>query len=168
MADMREFYRAVRTSLGAAAILLTFDVAFFGWTVLSTVFCPIWILISLLKNSIQRPGWRIALVRIGLPGLIFWLVRVNNDFQIAVAKENAQRVVAACEGYHADNGRFPKNLDELVPQYLNSVPVAKYCLGPSSRFTYTSSGAPKLWWEVVPPHYRKIYNFETRSWSYLD
>ncbi len=30
--------------------------------------------------------------------------------QLRVAEANAQRVVAACEEYHAANGRFPRNL----------------------------------------------------------
>jgi hypothetical protein len=55
-----------------------------------------------------------------------------------------------------------------VPQYLNSVPLAKYCLGPPGRFAYHNLGSPIIYWQVVPPYYRKIYNFETRSWSYLD
>jgi hypothetical protein len=91
-------------------------------------------------------------------------------FQLGVAETNGQRIVAACEEYHAANGRFPENLDELVPKYMNSVPVAKYCLGPWSKFIYVSRtpGDAMLFWHIVPPHYRKIYRFETRSWSYLD
>lgn len=162
------FYRSVRGSLGAAAALLALDVAFYASILLTTVFCPIWILVSLLKNAIQRPGWWLALARIGIPALTFWLARVNNNFQLDVAKEHAQRVVAACEEYHADNGRFPRNLDELVPKYMSSVPFAKYCLGSDSRFYYYNVGKPMLVWHVVPPYLRRIYDFDTRRWSYLD
>jgi hypothetical protein len=89
---------------------------------------------------------------------------------IRVAEANGQRILAACEEYHAANGRFPRKLDELVPNYINSVPVVKYCLGPGSRFFY---GAPEhgnaiLAWEIVSPHYRRTYNFGTRSWGYVD
>ena len=77
---------------------------------MSSIFCPIWFLVSLLKNAVQRPGWRLALVRIMLPALTLCLVRANNAIQIGVAEKNAQRVVAACEEYHAANGRFPKDL----------------------------------------------------------
>ena len=98
---------------------------------MSSIFCPIWLLVSLLKNAIERPGWGLALVRVGIPVWTLGLVIANNAVQLGVAEANAQRVVAACEAYHAANGRFPKNLDELVPQYMNSVPVARYCLGPT-------------------------------------
>ena len=169
MTGVKGFYRCVKKSLGAAAGLLVIDAAYFGSIMFSSVVCPIWTLVSLLKNAIERPGWGLALVRIGIPALTFWLVKVNNDFQLAVAKENARRVVSACEKYHAANGRFPGSLDELVPEYMHSVPWAKYCLGPGGNFYYYYHfGKPMLVWQVLTPYSRRIYNFDTRSWSYLD
>jgi hypothetical protein len=170
IADLRWFYRSVRGSIGAAASVLTFDVVLFGSILMSSIFCPIWILVSLLKSAIHRPGWGFALARILIPVSTLWLVRANDAFQLRVAESNGQRVVAACEEYHAANGRFPRTLDELVPKYINSVPVAKYCLGPGSRFFYGAPphGNAMLAWEIVAPHYRRTYNFGTRSWAYLD
>ena len=169
-AGVRGFSHGIKRSVVAAAVLLAWDGALTGSYLMSSLVCPIWFLVSLLKNAIERPGWGLALVRIGIPVWTLGLVSANNAVQLGVAEANAQRVVTACEEYHAANGRFPKNLDELVPQYMNSVPIAKYCLGPPSSFSYYnySGGTPKLVWQVVPPHYRKIYNFETRRWSYLD
>jgi hypothetical protein len=161
-------FPGIKRSVVAAAVLLAWDGALTGSCLLSSLVCPIWFLVSLLKNAIERPGWRPALVRIGIPALTLGLVIANNAVQLGIAEANAQRVVAACEQYHAANGTFPKKLDELVPQYLNSVPVARYCLSPSCCFYYSSFGTPKLYWQVLPPHLRKISNFETRSWSYLD
>ena len=97
------------------------------------------------------------------------LVAGNNAIQLKIAEASAPRVVAACEQYHAANGRYPKNLDELVPDYMPSVPPAKYCLGPWGRFVYFfNEGKPLLVWYVVPPYYRRIYDFETRRWRYID
>jgi hypothetical protein len=121
-----------------------------------------------VKSAIHRPGWGLALTRILIPALTFLFVRANDTFQLRVAEANAQRIVAACEKYHAAKGRFPKRLDELVPEYMNSVPVAKYCLGSGFSYASLSDNTAKLWWAIVPPHYRKIYDFESRSWSYLD
>jgi hypothetical protein len=170
VADLKGFYRSIRGSVGAAAVLLAWDGVHSASFLTSWIFCPIWILVSLLKSAIHRPGWGLALVRIGIPALTLGLVMANNAVQLRVAEANAQRVVAACEEYHAANGSFPRKLDELVPQYLNSVPVAKYCLGPWGHFYYSNrdSGRPMLFWHVVPPYYRRIYNFDTRDWSYLD
>jgi hypothetical protein len=170
IADVRWFYRSVRGSVGAAAIVLTFDVVLTGSILMSSILCPIWMLVSLLKSAINRPGWGLAVARIFIPALTLWLVKANDAFQLRVAEANGQRIVAACEDYHAANGRFPGKLDELVPKYMNSVPVAKYCLGPGSRFFYVAPdhGSAMLAWEIVAPHYRRVYNFETRCWFYLD
>lgn len=169
MVGMKEFLGGIKRSLVASAVLLAFDVGYSGSLLMSSIFCPIWFLVSLLKNVVQRPGWRLALVRILLPALTFCFVRANDAVQRRGAETNAQRVVAACEAYHAANGRFPKKLDELVPQYMSSVPVAKHCLA-WGNFVYSNSGSgsPMLFWFVVPPHYRRIYDFDTRRWSHLD
>ncbi len=160
---------AIERSIIAAAVLLALDVAFSGSVLNSMIFCPIWFLVSLLKNAVQRPGWRLALVRIAIPALTLRIVLANNAFQLRIARANARRIVAACEAYHAANGKFPTDLHELVPQYMPSVPVAKHCLA-WGRFIYSSSDSerPLLFWHVVPPHGRSIYDFETRRWSYLD
>jgi hypothetical protein len=93
-----------------------------------------------MKSAIHRPGWGLALARIFIPALTFLFVKANNAFQLKVAEANAQRIMAACEKYHAANGRFPRRLHELVPEYMNFVPVVKYCLG--SGFSYASSCSP--------------------------
>ena len=161
IASLSWFYRSVRRSIGAAAIVLTLDVVHSGSFLVSALFCPIWILVSLAKSAIHRPGWGLALVRILIPSLTLGIVYANDAFQLRVAEANAQRVVAACEEYHAANGRFPRNLDELVPQYMNSIPGAKYCLGSGSCFNY-SRLQPMLWWEVVG-NLRRIYNLDRKS-----
>lgn len=167
-ADGKGSSREIRPSVAFAAVLLALDVAFSGSMLFSTLFCPIWFLVSLLKNAIQRPGWGLALARIGIPALTLAIVRVNDAVQREVAEVNARRIVAACERYAAENGELPRRLEELVPRYMDSIPVAKYCLSPMGRFQYFNSGSPMLVWPIVPPYYRKIYNFDSRTWSYLD
>ncbi len=121
-------HRGIRVSIGTAAVLLAWDAAFSGSFLMSLIFCPIWFLASVLKNAIQRPGWRLALLRIAIPALTLGLVMANNAVQLRIAEANAPRIVAACQEFHAANGRFPKTLDQLVPRYMPSVPRAKYCL----------------------------------------
>ena len=169
-ADARRFYRSIRGSLGAAVAVLALDVGFLGSILFSAVLCPLWLLVSLVRSSLYGPNASLFLTRIAIPMVTFLLVLANDAFQRGVAETNAEKVVAACESYRVDNGRFPRKLDQLVPRYLDSVPVAKYCLGPG-RFIYTSSentGVAKLFWYVAPPRLRKVYDFEARSWSYLE
>ncbi len=160
--------RGIRGSVAGALTLLAWDVALTGSFVMSFIACPIWFLVSILKNAIQRPGWRLAILRTAIPPLTLGLVMANNALQLQIAEANAPRVVAACEEFHAANGKFPQTLDDLVPQYLPSVPRAKYCLGFGGFWYWNLEGKPILVWYVVPPYGRKIYDFEERRWGYLD
>lgn len=161
--------RRILGSLAIAAMLLFWDVVMFGSYLMSMFFCPIWLVASLLKNLIQLPGWGIALFRLAMPVVTWGVVMANSDFQLKRAEENAQQVVAACEQFDADHGRFPKSLDELVPEYMPSVPTVKYASGHWGRFIYISGPENALLgWYVVPPYLRKTYDFENRQWRYID
>jgi hypothetical protein len=54
---------AIKGSLGIAAAVLFWDVAYEGCYVFSLLICPPWFLISFVKKIIPRPGWAIALLR---------------------------------------------------------------------------------------------------------
>ena len=135
---------------------------------MSLIFCPIWFLVSTLKNGIQRPGWGLASLRIATPALTLGLVLANNALQLSIAEANAPPIIAACEEFHGANGRFPRTLDELVPRYLPSIPRAKYCLTFGEFCYWNNEEHPILVWQVLPPFVRKIYSFEDRRWGYLD
>ena len=104
----RELFQGVKRSVRGAAVLLFFDGAFTASFLWSWIVCPIWFLVSLVKNAIQRPGWGLALLRIGIPALTLALVLANNAVQNRIAEANARRVIAACEAYHAAHGAFPQ------------------------------------------------------------
>ncbi|WP_422927266.1 hypothetical protein [Singulisphaera sp. PoT] len=165
-AGARGFVRSIWGSLVAAAFILFQDGATGGTCLIAWLYCPVWFLLRLAHYLAKRPRWGVALVWVGLPFLTFGLLWGNSILQNKIAEANARRVIAACEAYHAANGEFPKELDELVPRYLSSVPRAKYCL--AGRFFYHNPESPMLYWQVVPPFLRKIYDFETRHWRYLD
>lgn len=160
-------HRGIRASIVGALVLLGWDVVLSGWFGMSFLVCPIWFLFSILKNAIQRPGWRLALLRIAIPVVTLGLALANDEFQYRVGKANAPKIIAACEEFRAANGKFPKTLDELVPRYLPSIPRAKYCLE-FGEFVYMNYGHPMLVWYIAPPFGRKIYDFEERRWGYLD
>ncbi len=157
----------ISVSIGTAIVLLAWDIAITGSCALSFILCPIWLVASLAKNAIQRPGWRLGILRIAVPAVTFALAVANSAFELRVAEANALRVVAACEQFNAANSSFPNGLDELVPRYMPCIPRAKYCLL-YGEFVYLNLGKPMLVWYVVPPFNRKIYDFETRRWRYMD
>ena len=155
-------------STGSATILLAWDVALTGSFLLSLLVCPIWFLVSVLKNAIQCPGWRLGFLRIAIPALTLGLALANNAVQYRVGEANAPKIIKACEEFRAANGKFPTSLDELVPRYLPSIPRAKYCLQ-NGEFLYFNHGDdPILVWYVVPPFGRKIYDFQQRRWGYIN
>lgn len=55
------------------------------------------------------------------------------------AKEKAEIVVDAIEGYRRIENRYPRNLESLVPRYLDKKFIEKYRPGQSLSFSYSSS-----------------------------
>lgn len=162
------YHRGVRVSLGIAVALLAWDAVLTGSFVVSFIVCPVWFLLSTLKNAIQRPDWKLALLRATIPALTLGVVLTNDTVQLKLAASGAARIIRACEEFHAGNGRFPSSLDELVPEYMSYVPRAKYCLWFGEFLYWNLDRRPLLAWYAVPPYGRKIYNFDERRWSYLD
>jgi hypothetical protein len=145
---------------------LLYDVALDGCYTLSITICPLWFLISLVKNVIWRPGWRIAVIRLSVPILTLTIAVSNGNLQWKISDANAGRVIKACGEFRVANGRYPSTLDELVPKYLSSVPRSKYCL--MGRFFYVNSnGICMLWWSRWG-FYRRIYDFEKGRWFNVD
>ena len=136
---------------------------------MSYLACPVWFLVSVVKNAIQRPGWRLALLRAAMPVLTLGLALGNNALQWKVAEANAERIIKACEEFCAATGKYPRKLQDLVPGYLKSVPRAKYCLCWGEFMYWNDKGIPAmLVWCKIPPFGRKVYTFADRRWGYID
>ena len=106
-----------------------------------------------------------------MPALTLGFAIANTSIQWTIAAVNGERVVKACEAFHADNGRYPKTLNELVPRYLPAVPHAKYCMDGDFQY-YNSDGPldgpqPIIWWNKFGL-LRRIYSFDTKEWDDLD
>jgi hypothetical protein len=157
---------ATKGTLCLAVALLFWDVANEGFYVFSLLVCPLWFLISIVKNLRRRPGWGTAALRVSLPLLTFGIAVSNATLQWRISDANAERIIEACDEFRVVTGRYPTELDELVPKYLTSVPRAKYCLM-GSFFYVNSDGHCMLWWTRYG-FYRRIYSFAEKRWSNLD
>lgn len=96
-------------------------------------------------------------------------VFVANNLQNRMADRRAIALGNACLAYRAKYHHYPQRLQELVPEFIPSVPVAKYAL--SGFFSYSSrptGGEPMLCYEELPPFGRRFYHMETGDWEYLD
>ena len=78
----------------------------------------------------------------------------------------AQQIIAACEAYKRQTGTLPDRLEQLVPLFLPKVPLARYSVM-YNHYMYLSKPA-LLTYVVFPPFGRRVYDFETTQWNYLD
>jgi hypothetical protein len=60
---------------------------------------------------------------------------VTIGLQNRMAEHRAVKLGDACLAYRAKYQHYPQNLNALVPEFISSVPVARYGL-PSDRFVY--------------------------------
>jgi len=96
--------------------------------------------------------------------LVFMFNAVNNT----IAKRRADVLVSAVKAFHTKNQRYPKSLEELVPDYVERIPLAKYTLT-FDRFWYRTEGSDAwLFYVKFPPFGRPTYSFARDKWTYLD
>ena len=108
------------------------------------------------------------LTRAGIYVLAAVAVFVANGLQNRMADRRAIELGKACLAYHAKYQHYPQRLEELVPEFIPSVPVAKYALGGFFHYSRGIGGEPMLYYEVLPPFGRRFYHVETGGWGYLD
>jgi hypothetical protein len=164
-----------KTTILIAAGILVFDafvlnqgaVAIFVILLTLFVFLPraLWALRTSRALYLER------LSRAGIYLLAAAAVFVTNVLQNRMADHRAIELGNACLAYHAKYQHYPQHLDELVPEFIPSVPVAKYTLLGGEGFYYISranGGEPMLFYEALPPFGRRFYHMETGGWGYLD
>lgn len=96
--------------------------------------------------------------------LVFTLNTLNNK----IARNRAEVLVSAVKSFHTENQRYPKSLEELMPKYVEQIPLAKYTLM-FNKFGYkTSENDTYLMYTDMPPFGRPIYSFPRGTWDYLD
>ena len=96
------------------------------------------------------------------------LVFVANHFNNAMARERAETLVEAVQAFQAAHGSYPTSLEDLVPEFLDCVPPAKFA-AVFDRFSYgVVNGDAFLFYVEMPPFGRPIYWFNSHRWSYVD
>lgn len=114
--------------------------------------------------TVRRQRLRDIAIYIAAVILVFVFNAANNN----IAKRRADVLVSAVKAFHAENRHYPKSLEELVPQYVERIPLAKYTLT-SNRFFYSGSDQDAILFYVeLPPFGRPTYSFARDEWTYLD
>lgn len=166
--------RSFRTTILVAAGLFVVDAFVLNQGVLA-----IFIILLTLFVFLPRALWALRtsralylerLTRAGIYLLAAAAVFLANVLQNRMADHRAIALGNACLAYHAKYQHYPQRLDELVPEFIPSVPPAKYTLGGGSFFY--SAGfhgkEPMLYYQALPPFGRRFYHMETGGWGYLD
>jgi hypothetical protein len=106
-----------------------FDYVLFGVALLYFLPATLWA----LRRDRRVAGLRSAKAGIYLIAVIAILLTI--DLQNRMADRRAVKLGDACLAYLAKYHHYPRELNALVPEFISSVPVARYGL-PSDRFVY--------------------------------
>ncbi len=167
--------RALRRTLVIAGVLVFVDAFVLNQGVIALVTA-----LGALIGGVPRArlAWRhgepttarLRAARTGIYVLVAVLVLGANFANAQLARRRADTLIAACRQYEARQGRLPDRLDELAPDFIPSVPLAKYTLMPPfNMFMYMARpGQHSLMWVAFPPFGRPYYVFEDNRWGFLD
>jgi hypothetical protein len=85
-----------------------------------------------------------------------------------IGNRNAKKIIRAVERYKADEGHYPAQLNDLVPEYMHGIPVCAYRISNNQyRYSYTDT-AHYLMYANLPPYGRRVYHFRNQEWTYID
>lgn len=161
----------LRCAIFLATLLITFDAIILGQGGLA-LFVGTWVLLVALPLTFIRKKY--ATVRSQrLRNISIYIVAVLLVFAInaannRLAQSRAESLVTAVKAFHAKHGTYPKSLKELVPEFVDRIPIAKYTLG-QNQFQYqTSDRYTAISYVRVAPFGRSIYSFTEDKWGFRD
>jgi hypothetical protein len=111
-------------------------------------------------------GLRLIAIYFGLVVAVVATLIMNN----AIALVRATRIVGALKLYKAKHGRYPERLQDLVPEYMPWVPLAKDTLlfNAFHYWHHDDDDGGCLMYTIFPPFGRRIYGLADEKWSYID
>ena len=89
-------------------------------------------------------------------------IYLNNS----IAVKRAGTIIDALTQYRAELGEYPADVYDLVPDFIEKIPRAKYSYA-NQRFTYeVEEGRHVLSFGVLPPSGRSYYVMEDGKWGF--
>jgi len=126
------------------------------------------IMLVMLIFKKERDLLKRRVVIAGIYVIMALMVQGSNALNNRIAMNRAGMIITACENYKNMHGAYPAKLSDLVPEFLNKVPAAKYTLIVSDFRYSAGEDGHDLMFVQFPPFGRPIYHFETKKWGYLD
>jgi hypothetical protein len=167
----------LRNTLIAAGVLVVVDAFLLNQgfiSILVFVACIVRVIVLALQSLVRRlqhrtGEWKLTLQKVAVTAAAAVLVIGFINLSNVMAESRAERIAAACAIYKHKYQHYPQNLSQLVPEFLPSIPAAKYVLNPAwSGFMYIEGERPSILYYAIPPFGRRIYHVESKTWTYLD
>lgn len=152
-----------------AAVLVAIDAFLLNQGVIAAL-VGVWMLFVVLpRAAFGEPAVRRArLMRVAVFLAAALLVFGVNWLNNAIARSRAETLIVAINAFKKTNQRYPRDLSELVPDFIDQVPRAKYTFN-FGEFEYVPAAEePILLYVEFPPFYRPFYRFEAGRWEILD
>lgn len=170
--------RGLRFHAITAVIIYVFDALFAGQGVVTFLVMIIFIFIglgqTLMKAFRGQPVLKTPLRNMAIYAICFVAVlstiRINNE----IARSRAEKVIFAVKQYKAKYQQYPETLQTMVPEFLPSVPLAKYTLEFNGfkywrhDYKYLNQNNATLLYVKFPPFGRPMFDFERDEWGYID
>ncbi|MFZ3073041.1 MAG: hypothetical protein WA162_07340 [Thermodesulfobacteriota bacterium] len=155
----------------SAGALVIFDALFLNQGVISALIGA-WMLLVAIPRAVfstkvpelKRYRLRRAAVFIGAMAMVFVFNWANNQ----IARKRAETLIAAVKAFNQKHQRYPAKLEELAPDFIDRVPIAKYTLTDNSFRYISTQENHSLFYVSMPPFGRPTYSFERNEWFYVD
>lgn len=146
MERLSQLVRCTMKILGAVITLLvvTYDIVLAGSFCVAAI-CPAWACVALIRFALTLRQPRAVSYDFLVPSMLFAASFINSGLQEHVSVRNEKLVVSLCCRFKETNHKWPESLADLVPDYCDSVPRAKYCVCGGFGYAVTSDECAVLW-----------------------
>ncbi len=163
MGNTQDFYE---TALIAGMILLVGEVVCGQATVVIMTGLAVAAILGLLVAYRLIKGEKGRAGSVAVKALVFvglFLIALGLDVaNKKIAMSRAETIIAACRSYKDKTGAYPETLQALVPEYMTTVPRAKYTVL-WNTFHYHEG---RLAWMLVPMTVMPSYDLSAGKWSF--
>jgi hypothetical protein len=163
----------IRKAVKIAIWLFVIDAFFLNQGILSGMFLAVlviafvpvtlWLILRKRRSELRLQISQFGIYAVMCLAVLSW-VSLNN----AMARRRAMMLGDACRQFHTKYNRYPDRLEELEPEFIPSIPVAKYAFMNANFFYLKSTEDPEVGFVELPPFGRRLYHVKSGNWGYID
>lgn len=160
----------LRTTIITAALLFAADAFIINQFLITMLTILIGIpvfLVKLFRRRTDMERRRMLLAKAAVYWCMVILIIAVFEANNMLAEHRAQPIITACEQFRSKTGAYPEKLEQLVPDYLGSIPRAKLVMIGNSFFYTARPDKHCLHYSTVPPYGSKCFHLEQKKWQAL-